>query len=341
MALRIAINGFGRIGRNVFRILAARTDCEVVHINDLTDPATLAHLLKWDSVHGRFQGTVAAGKDHIVVNGKTIAISAEKDPAKLPHRANRVDFAVESTGVFASREGCQKHVDAGAAKVCLTVPAKDEIDAMVVMGVNHAILKPEHRLISNASCTTNCLAPVAKVLDESFGIRHGLMNTVHAYTNDQNILDLPHKDLRRARAAAQNIIPTTTGAARAVGKILPNLKGKLDGFSVRVPVPDGSMVDLTVVLEKKVTVEEVNAAFKAAAEKGLKGYLEYCEDPIVSGDVIGNPSSAVFDAASTMVVDGTLVKVVAWYDNEWGYSMRCVDLMRHAHALQPSAATVR
>ena len=339
MGMRIAINGFGRIGRNVFRILSQRDDCEVVHINDLTDPATLAHLLKWDSVHGKFAGTVKAGKDHIVVDGKKILITAERDPAKLPHKANAVDFALEATGVFASREACQKHLDAGAAKVCLTVPAKDEIDAMIVMGVNHETLKAEHKILSNASCTTNCLAPVAKVLDDAFGIEHGLMNTVHAYTNDQNILDLPHKDLRRARAAAQNIIPTTTGAARAVGKILPALKGRLDGFAVRVPVPDGSMVDLTVVLKKSTTIEEVNAAFEAASKKGLKGYLEYSTEPIVSSDVIGNSSSAVFDAPSTMVLGGTLVKVVAWYDNEWGYSMRCVDLMLYAHKLKGAKKT--
>jgi glyceraldehyde 3-phosphate dehydrogenase len=336
--MRIAINGFGRIGRNVFRLLARRSDCSVVHINDLTDPATLAHLLKWDSVHGRFDGTVEAGKDHIVVNGCKIAISAEKDPAKLPHAANAVDFCIESTGVFTSREACQKHLDAGAAKVCLTVPAKDEIDAMIVMGVNHDALKPTDRIISNASCTTNCLAPIAKVLDDAFGIQHGLMTTVHAYTNDQNILDLPHKDLRRARAAAQNIIPTTTGAARAVGKILPNLKGKLDGIALRVPVPDGSVVDLVATVKRNVTIEEVNAAFEQASKKGLSGYLEYCAEPIVSSDVIGNAASAVFDAPSTMVMQGNMVKVVGWYDNEWGYSARVVDLVLYAHALSAKKA---
>ncbi|MFN0008860.1 MAG: type I glyceraldehyde-3-phosphate dehydrogenase [Planctomycetota bacterium] len=337
--MRIAINGFGRIGRNVFRILAAKPGFEVVQINDITDPATLAHLLKYDSIHGRFDGTVEAAKDGMVVNGKKVAISAERDPAKLPHGANKIDFVVEATGIFASREGCTKHLDAGAKKVLLTVPAKDEIDAMVVMGVNQEILKGEHRIISNASCTTNCLAPVAKVLDDAFGIQHGLMTTVHAYTNDQNILDLPHKDLRRARAGAMNIIPTSTGAARAVGKILPKLKGRLDGTSLRVPVPDGSVVDLVATLTKNVTIEEVNAAFeKAAGNKPLKGILEYSNDPLVSSDVVGNPSSALFDAQSTMVMQGNMVKVIAWYDNEWGYSNRVVDLMAFAHAL-PAAKT--
>jgi glyceraldehyde 3-phosphate dehydrogenase len=338
--MRIAINGFGRIGRNVFRILAKTAGVEVVQINDITDPATLAHLLKYDSVHGRFQGTVESAKDGMVVNGKKIVVSAERDPAKLPHGANGIDFVVEATGIFASREGCTKHLDAGAKKVVLTVPAKDEIDAMVVMGVNQEILKAEHRIISNASCTTNCLAPVAKVLDDAFGIQHGLMTTVHAYTNDQQILDLPHKDLRRARAAAMNIIPTSTGAARAVGKILPKLKGKLDGCSLRVPVPDGSVVDLVATLGKSVTVEEVNAAFATAAgKKPLLGILEYSNDPLVSTDVVGNPSSALFDAQSTMVMQGNMVKVIAWYDNEWGYSNRVVDLMAYAHALSGAKAT--
>jgi len=343
--MRIAINGFGRIGRNVFRILSAKPGFEVVQINDITDPATLAHLLKYDSIHGRFDGTVEPAKDGMVVNGKKVAVSAERDPAKLPHGANGIDFVVEATGIFASREGCTKHLDAGAKKVLLTVPAKDEIDAMVVMGVNQEILKAEHRIISNASCTTNCLAPVAKVLDDAFGIQHGLMTTVHAYTNDQNILDLPHKDLRRARAGAMNIIPTSTGAARAVGKILPKLKGRLDGTSLRVPVPDGSVVDLVATLGKSVTVEEVNAAFeKAAGNKPLKGILEYSNDPLVSTDVVGNASSALFDAQSTMVMQGNMVKVIAWYDNEWGYSNRVVDLMAFAHSLTgaktPAAAKV-
>ncbi len=337
--MRIAINGFGRIGRNVFRIAHQRKGIEVVSINDITDPATLAHLLKYDSVHGPFAGRVEAAKDGIVVDGKKILVTAERDPTKLAHRANQVDFVVESTGVFTTREGCQKHLEAGAPRVCLTVPAKDEIDCMVVMGVNQEMLKPEHKILSNASCTTNCLAPVAKVLDDAFEIQHGLMTTVHAYTNDQNILDLPHKDLRRARAGALNIIPTTTGAARAVGKILPRLKGKLDGVALRVPVPDGSVVDLVATLARDVTIEEVNAAFKAAAgRKPLQGILEYTEDPIVSSDVIRNPCSALFDAASTMVMQGNMVKVVAWYDNEWGYSHRVLDLIEYAHALSSEKA---
>ena len=332
--MRIAINGFGRIGRNVFRVCHSK-GLEVVSINDLTDAATLAYLLRYDSVHGRFAGKVESTKDNaLIVDGKRIQVTAERDPAKLPHAANKVDFVVESTGVFASRDGCQKHLDAGAPKVVLTVPAKDEIDAMVVMGVNEDTLKPEHRIISNASCTTNCLAPVAKVLHEAFGIEHGLMTTVHAYTNDQNILDLPHKDLRRARAAAANIIPSTTGAARAVGKILPMLKGRLDGTSMRVPVPDGSVIDLTAQVSKATTIEEVNAAFKAAAaKKPLLGVLEYTDDPVVSSDVLHQPCSALFDAQSTMVMQGKMVKVVAWYDNEWGYSTRVVDLVQYAHGL--------
>jgi glyceraldehyde 3-phosphate dehydrogenase len=339
MGMRISINGFGRIGRNVFRLLAGRDDAEVVHINDITDAKTLAYLLKYDSVHGPFQGTVEAADGAIVVNGKKIAITAIRDPAQLPHKANRVDFAIEATGVFASREGCQKHIDAGAAKVLLTVPSKDPIDATIVMGVNEHALKPEHKIISNASCTTNCLAPVAKVLDEAFGIERGLMTTIHAYTNDQNILDLPHKDLRRARAAALSIIPTTTGAARAVGEVLPGLKGKLDGVAMRVPVPDGSMIDLVVVLKKKVTIEEVNKVFADAANKPMKGVLEYCVDPIVSSDVIGNPASSIFDAKSTMVMGDNMVKVIAWYDNEWAYSARVVDLMLFAHKLEGTPKT--
>ena len=340
--MRIAINGFGRIGRLVFRNLLQYPDMEVVHINDLTDPKTLAHLLKWDSVHGKFEGTIASDKDSITVNGKRIVISAEKDPAKLPHKANAIDFCIEATGIFTTREACQKHIDAGAGKVILTVPAKDEIDAMVVMGVNHESLKPEHKIISNASCTTNCLAPVAKVLDDAFGIEHGLMTTIHAYTNDQVILDFPHKDLRRARAAACSIIPTTTGAAKAVGKILPQLKGKLDGVAMRVPVPDGSMTDFVCVVKKPTTVAEVNAAFEAASKsKGLKGILQYETDPIVSCDIVGNPASSIFDVQSTMVMAGTMVKVVAWYDNEWGYSARVVDLVRYVHSLKGAPAGAR
>jgi len=333
--MRIAINGFGRIGRNVFRILQNTPGCTVVAINDLTDAKTLAHLLKYDSVHGRFDGKVKAGKDSITVNGAKIAITAERDPANLPHAANKIDFVVEATGIFATRAACMKHIDAGAKKVLLTVPPKDEIDAMVVMGVNEDKLKATDRIISNASCTTNCLAPAAKVLDESFGIVHGLMTTIHGYTNDQRILDLPHSDLRRARAAALNIIPTTTGAARAVGKVLPRLNGKLDGCAMRVPVPDGSMVDLVVETKKKVTKESVMAAFKEASKKApLKGVLEYTEDPIVSSDIIGNPHSSIFDATATMVMGSNLVKIICWYDNEWGYSSRVVDLMRFSHKLK-------
>ncbi|HPF15839.1 MAG TPA: type I glyceraldehyde-3-phosphate dehydrogenase, partial [Planctomycetota bacterium] len=300
--MRISINGFGRIGRNVFRILQNTPGIEVVHINDLTDPATLAHLLRYDSVHGRFQGTVAAADKAIVVNGQSVAITAERDPANLPHKANKIDFVVEATGVFTSRADCTKHLTAGAGRVLLTVPPKDEIDAMVVMGVNQETLKASDRIISNASCTTNCLAPVAKVLHDSFGLVEGLMTTVHAYTNDQRILDLPHSDLRRARSAAINIIPTSTGAARAVGKILPALAGKLDGGAMRVPVADGSIVDLVAMLSKDVTVDQVNQAFKTAAQGPLKGVLEYSIDPLVSTDILGNPHSSVFDSLSTQVM---------------------------------------
>jgi len=335
--MRIAINGFGRIGRNVFRIIENTAGAEVVAINDLTDAATLAHLLQYDSVHGRFDGKVKASKGAITVNGRKIAITAERDPANLAHAANKVDFVVEATGVFTTREACTKHLDAGAKKVLLTVPPKDEIDAMIVLGVNGETLKGDDRIISNASCTTNCLAPVAKVLDDAFGIDHGIMTTVHAYTNDQRILDLPHKDLRRARAAAMNIIPTSTGAARAVGKILPKLAGKLDGMAMRVPVPDGSVVDLVARLKKKVTAEEVNAALSAAAKKGpLRGILEFSMLPLVSSDIIGNPHSSIVDGQSTMVMGGSTVKVVSWYDNEWGYSCRVVQLMKAAHKLKPS-----
>ncbi len=336
--MRIAINGFGRIGRNVFRILHGRKDMEVVSINDITDPSTLAHLLKYDSVQGRFAGRVVAGKESLEVDGKKIQVTAIKDPAQLPHKLNQIDFVVESTGIFSSRADCQKHIDAGAKKVVLTVPPKDEVDAMIVMGVNEATLKPTDRIISNASCTTNCLAPIAKVLDQKFGIERGLMTTVHAYTNDQQVLDLPHKDLRRARAAAENIIPTSTGAARAVGKVLPQLKGKLDGTAMRVPVKNGSVVDLVVDLKRPVTIEEVNAAFREAAQKEMKGILEYTEDPIVSSDVLGNPASSVFDAKCTMLLGDRMVKVVAWYDNEWGYSTRVVELMKFAHDLKAEGA---
>ena len=340
MAISIAINGFGRIGRNVFRILHNRTDMEVVAINDLTAPDVLAHLLKYDTVMGRFDAKIRSGKDWISVDGHKIKISAERDPANLPHAANGVDFVVESTGVFTTREACTKHLDAGAKKVCLTVPPKDAIDAMIVMGVNEETLKPTDQIISNASCTTNCLGPMAKVLDAAFGIEHGLMTTVHAYTNDQRILDLPHKDLRRARAAAENIIPTSTGAARAVGKVLPHLNGKLDGCAMRVPVKDGSVVDLVFKTKKKVTVEAINEAMKAASKaKGTKGIIEYSEEPLVSNDILGNPHSSIFDSLSTMVIGNNLAKVISWYDNEWGYSNRVCDLMAYAHKTKRARAT--
>ena len=338
MAIRIAINGFGRIGRNVFRILHGRPGMEVVSINDLTDPPTLAHLLEYDTVMRRFDAKVAHGKDWISVDGKKIPITAQKDPAALPHAANKVDVVVESTGVLTSRADCQKHIDAGAKRVILTVPPKDAVDAMVVIGVNEKSLTNEHRIVSNASCTTNCLAPLAKVIDDAFGIERGMMTTVHAYTNDQRILDFPHKDLRRARAAAENIIPTTTGAARAVGKVLPHLNGKLDGFSLRVPVPVGSVVDLVAVVNKDVTVEAINAAVKAASKlKEYKGILEYSEAPLVSSDIIGNSHSSIFDADSTMVMGPRMLKVVSWYDNEWGYSSRVVDLIKLVAALKGGA----
>jgi glyceraldehyde 3-phosphate dehydrogenase len=333
MAIRVAINGFGRIGRNVFRIMQARpNDFEVVAINDLTDAATLAHLLKYDTVGGRFDGTVEIDGDSIVVNGSPIKIIAERNPADLPWAENNIDFAVEATGIFCTREQCTMHLDAGAQKVLLTVPPKDEIDNMVVMGVNDDTLTADQRILSNASCTTNCLAPLAKVLHNAFGIKRGLMNTIHAYTNDQRILDLPHSDLRRARSAACNIIPTSTGAARAVGKVLPELAGKLDGMSMRVPVPCGSVVDLVCEIEKdSVTVAEINAAVKAEAEGAMKGVLEYSEDALVSSDILRNPHSSVFDSGQTMVMDGNMIKVVSWYDNEWGYSNRVCDLIFKAH----------
>jgi glyceraldehyde 3-phosphate dehydrogenase len=331
--MRIAINGFGRIGRIVFRVLhRSYPQVEVVAVNDITSPDVLAHLLRYDSVHGRFAGQVRPLEGGLEVDGKRIAITAEKDPAKLPHRANEIDFVVEATGIFETREKCQQHIAAGAKRVLLTVPPKDAVDAMIVLGVNEGTLKREHRIVSNASCTTNCLAPLVKVLHEAFGVRHGLMSTTHAYTNDQRVLDLPHKDLRRARAAALNIIPTTTGAARAVGKVLPALAGKLDGMALRVPVPDGSVVDLVAVVEKDATVESVNAAYAAAAKK-LTGILEYSTDPLVSSDIVGNPHSTVFDSLATMVIDKRLVKLVAWYDNEWAYSNRVVELMLRANAL--------
>ena len=328
MAIKIGINGFGRIGRNVFRVLHASDDFEVTAINDLTDAATLAHLLKYDSNYGPYSGTVEAKEQSIVVDGTEVAITAERDPASLKWGEMGVEMVLESTGVFRSQDECMMHVQAGAKKVLLSVPPKDAVDAIIVMGVNDDTLKPEDAVVSNASCTTNCLAPMAKVLHEAFEIKRGLMNTIHAYTSDQRLQDMPHSDLRRGRAAAESIIPTTTGAARAVGEVLPELKGKLDGFAMRVPIPVGSVVDLTVELGKNVSADDVNAAMSAAARGPLKGILEYCTDPIVSRDVVGNPHSSIFDSGLTIVMDGNFVKVVSWYDNEWGYSNRCVDLFR-------------
>jgi glyceraldehyde 3-phosphate dehydrogenase len=326
MAIKVAINGFGRIGRLVFRRGLEMGGIEFVAINDLTDAKTLGHLLKYDSVHGKFKGEVKVEGDNIVVNGTKYKVYAEKDPAKLPWKDLGVDIVVEGTGVFTKAEQMQKHIDAGAKKVLLTAPAKGDIDATIVLGVNDAMLKPEHKLVSNASCTTNCLAPMVKVLHENFGLKKGFMTTVHAYTNDQRLLDLPHKDLRRARAAALSIIPTTTGAARTVTKAMPELEGRLDGFALRVPTADGSLTDFVAELEKNTTIEEVNEAMKKAAEGPMKGILEYETDPIVSIDIVGNPHSCIFDSASTMAKDN-LVKVVGWYDNEWGYSCRTVDIL--------------
>lgn len=324
--VRIGINGFGRIGRNVFRAALRRDDVEVVAVNDLTDAKTLAHLLKYDSVHGTLDAEVEARDGVLVVNGKEVRVSAERDPANLRWGEWGVDIVVESTGRFTNREDAAKHLAGGAKKVIISAPAKNE-DITIVLGVNEHRYDPEkHHVISNASCTTNCLAPVAKVLHETFGIRRGLMTTVHAYTNDQQILDLAHKDLRRARAAAQSIIPTTTGAAKAVALVLPELAGKLNGMAFRVPTPNVSVVDLVAELERPATVEEVNTALKRAAEGELKGILAYTEEPLVSRDFNGNPHSSIVDALSTMVIEDSLVKVVAWYDNEWGYSNRVVDL---------------
>ncbi|MGB5849087.1 MAG: type I glyceraldehyde-3-phosphate dehydrogenase [Ignavibacteriaceae bacterium] len=326
MAIKIGINGFGRIGRLVFRRCLELGGFDFVGINDLTDAKTLAHLLKYDSVHGRFNGDIVVDGDEIIVNGDRIKITAEKDPAALNWGKLGAEVIIESTGVFRTQEACMKHVEAGAKKVILTVPPKGEVDGMVVLGVNDDVLTGDEKVLSNASCTTNCLAPMVKVLNDNFGLEKGFMTTVHSYTNDQNVLDLPHKDLRRARAAAVSIIPTTTGAAKAVGKVIPELSGMLDGFALRVPTPDGSITDLVAILKKEVTAEEVNAAFKEAANGPMKGILEYTEDPIVSADIIGNPHSNIFDSLSTMA-NGNLVKVVGWYDNEYGYSCRVVDLI--------------
>jgi glyceraldehyde 3-phosphate dehydrogenase len=327
MIVRVALNGFGRIGRSIMRILARRDDIDVVAINDLYRPEALAYLLKYDTVMGTFDAEVRAAGDRIDVGRRSVRMLASKDVAALPWGELGVDVVVEATGRFRARAELERHLAAGARRVLLTVPAKDAIDATVVIGVNDAVLRPEHRIVSNASCTTNCLAPVAKVLDETFGIEAGVMTTVHAYTNDQRLADVAHKDLRRSRAAAENIIPTTTGAARAVGVVLPQLKGKLDGVAVRVPVPDGSIVDLNARLRGAPGADEVNAALRAAAAGPLHGLLEYSDRPLVSSDVIGNPHSSIVDSLLTRSVGEGFVKVVAWYDNEWGYSCRVVDLI--------------
>lgn len=328
MAIKVGINGFGRIGRNLFRAGINDPAIEFVAVNDITDPDTLAHLLKYDSVHGRFKGDVKAGEGEIIVNGKSIKVLSERDPANLPWGALGIQIAVESTGIFTKRAEAEKHLSAGAKKVIISAPATDE-DITMVLGVNDEKYDASrHNIISNASCTTNCLAPVAKVLHEKFGIKSGLMTTTHAYTNDQKILDLPHKDLRRARAAAINMIPTTTGAAKAVGLVLPELKGKLDGMAIRVPTQDVSVVDLVAELGKDTTTEEVNAALKEAAEGPLKGILAYTDEPLVSTDFLGDPSSSTVDGLSTKVLGNRMVKVLAWYDNEWGFSCRMVDLIK-------------
>lgn len=338
MAVKVGINGFGRIGRITFRALAAQAeDFEVVAINDLGNPADLANLLKYDSVHGRFNGTVETDGSNLIVNGKTIKVCAERNPGDLPWGDLGVDVALESTGFFTGRAtddkpGFDSHLKAGARKVVISAPAK-EPDLTVVLGVNDDQLSSEHNCISNASCTTNCLAPMVKVLDEQFGLEHGLMTTVHAYTNDQKVADQLHSDPRRSRAAAINIIPTSTGAAKAVGLVLPGVQGKLTGYALRVPVPTGSITDLTAVLSKEVTADEINAAMKEAAAGALKGIMEYTEDPIVSSDIVGNTHSNIFDGSFTSVVGGTMVKVLGWYDNEYGYSNRTVDLIRRIAAL--------
>ena len=336
MAVKVGINGFGRIGRLAFRAMAARPDeFEIVAINDLADASALALLLKYDTVHGRYPGEVKADGSNLIVDGKTVKVLAERNPANLPWAELKVDVALESTGIFTKREtekgGYGDHLKAGAKKVILSAPAKDDPDLTVVFGVNEDQIKPEHLCLSNASCTTNCLAPVAKIIHEKFGIERGLMTTIHAYTNDQQVADQIHKDPRRARAAAQNIIPTTTGAAAAVGKVIPDLQGKLNGGAMRVPVPTGSCVDLVLTLKKEVTRDEINAAVKAAADGPMKGILKYTEDPIVSSDIITDPHSSIFDALSTMTMPkekSNMVKILSWYDNEWGYSVRTADLIK-------------
>ena len=326
--MKIAINGFGRIGRSVFRILNNRENIDVVAINDIFDKGALTYLLKYDTVMGRFPEEVSLEGDILKTQSQSVKLLAERDPASLPWNELGVDIVIESTGIFRQRDQLQYHINAGAKRVVLTVPSKDEIDYTVVLGVNDDGLKPEHKIVSNASCTTNCLAPMAKILNESFGIQMGVINTIHAYTNDQRLADVPHSDWRRSRAAAENVIPTTTGAARAVGKVLPELDGKLDGIAMRVPVPDGSVVDLNVRLDKEVTADEVNDVIRSASESGpLKNVLQYSNLPVVSTDIIGNPHSSIFDAPFTRVIEGNLIKTLNWYDNEWGYSNRVADLI--------------
>jgi glyceraldehyde 3-phosphate dehydrogenase len=327
MAVRVGINGFGRIGRGVFRILSDRSDIEVVAINDLFENEQLAYLLKYDTVMGVFDKEIRIDGNTMIVDGSKIVMTAQSDPAEIPWKELSVDVVIEATGVFRDRQSLEKHLRAGAGKVVLTVPAKDDIDATIVIGVNDDELKPEHRIVSNASCTTNCLAPIAKILDDAFGIDEGFVTTVHAYTNDQRLADVPHKDLRRSRAAAENIIPTTTGAARAVGKVLPRLAGKLDGMAMRVPVPNGSIVDFVCRLGKAAGRDEINDAVRAAADGPMRRILEFSDAPLVSSDIIGNPHSSIFDAPSTMASGDGYAKVISWYDNEWGYSNRVVDLI--------------
>ena len=326
--MRIAINGFGRIGRSIYRIISSRTNHEIVAINDLSEAQSLRYLLKYDTVMGRFNGDVEIEQDFLLSPNQKVKILREPDPAKLPWSENEVDIVIESTGIFRTREQIQKHIDSGAKKVILTVPSKDEIDYTVVLGVNENGINANHNIISNASCTTNCLAPMAKIINDNFGIVKGVMNTIHAYTNDQRLADVPHKDLRRSRAAAENIIPTSTGAAKAVGKVLPELEGKLDGIACRVPVPDGSAVDLFVELEKSIDINSLNELVKNQSEKeNLKNILEYSESPIVSSDIIGNSKSSIYDSSASHVIDGKYLRTLNWYDNEWGYSNRVVDLV--------------
>ena len=326
--MRVAINGFGRIGRSVFRILNQKENIKVVAINDIFDKAALAYLLKYDTVMGRFSENVSLEGDMLNTESQSVKLIAERDPSCLPWAEMGIDILIESTGIFRQKSQLEMHLNAGAKRVILTVPAKDEIDYTVVLGVNDNGLKPDHRIVSNASCTTNCLAPMAKVLDSEFGIELGVINTIHAYTNDQRLADVPHSDWRRSRAAAENVIPTTTGAARAVGKVLPELNGKLDGIAMRVPVPDGSVVDFNIRLEQDVTVDQINDAVRSASETGaLKNVLEYSTLPVVSTDIIGNPHSSIFDAPFTRVIGGNYVKTLNWYDNEWGYSNRVADLL--------------